>query len=141
MKARLLGTLRPAPAAEVAAAPSRGGRRRAVAPRPSSPVLEEELDEGDDSLSDSDFQSTIGAWRGMQSCLVGQGARGPEGKSALRVSMTIRPDGAVSHSKVVDASNAFAENMAPCVERQARRLRFPAFTAGTEVTKVAKFIF
>ena len=58
---------------------------------------------------------------------------------AVRVSFKIAADGAVMRSKVV-APGAFARLIAPCVERRARHVRFPAFTGDEAVTREAKFL-
>jgi hypothetical protein len=102
------------------------------------PVDEEPVDLG---LTDYDFQSTVGSWDGVKGCLATESERGEDRRrGALQVSFTIRADGAVLESKVIGASNEEAEELVPCVERKAKRIRFPAF-AGTDVTRTAKFVF
>ncbi len=96
---------------------------------------------GPPQLSDGAFQSVVNDWGGMKRCLESTSRLGsPSG--ALQVAFTIRGDGQVVKSRVVDASNEVARSIAPCVERNARRLKFPAFAAASEETeKTAKFVF
>lgn len=103
------------------------------------PWAEEEDDDG--VLTDSMFQDTIEDWRGMRSCVAQATLRANERSGALQVSFRIRGDGEVAACKVIDTSNAIAQAVAPCVERRARRIRFPAFGGEEDVTKVAKFVF
>ncbi len=44
-------------------------------------------------------------------------------------------------TKVYDFSNEMAKSLADCVEREAKRVKFPAFTAAEPVVKEAKFVF
>lgn len=143
LAAALLGTNRPEPEPEAAApAPpaERRRRRRASAARSEAEeVLEEDTRPG--ALSDGAFQSAITDWSGMKRCLAGTARLGPT-SGALQVRFTIRGDGQVVKSRVVEASNEAAKAIAPCVVRRARRLRFPAFAAASnEVEKTAKFVF
>lgn len=141
MKAILLGERKKVEEVEAPPAEERPVQRVAKR-RPAAPLEDEPQAGGyEPNLSDSEFQAAIGTWRGVQSCLATNAARSDDASGALRLSFTIRADGAVVHSKVVDASNTIAEILAPCVERQAKRLRFPAFAEAGEVTKVAKFVF
>lgn len=91
-------------------------------------------------LSDFEFQDAIQAWSGMRRCIAEATTRSDERSGALRVSFRIGGDGAVRACKVVDTSNAVAAAIAPCVERNARRIQFPAY-GGDEMTKEAKFVF
>lgn len=94
-------------------------------------------------LSDSAFYSTIERWRGVKSCLTTGAVRADDGepKGALRISLKINKAGEVTDSRVSEPSNEIARLIAPCVERSARQLRFPAFDGEETVTKVAKFVF
>jgi outer membrane biosynthesis protein TonB len=59
----------------------------------------------------------------------------------VRVAFTIATDGTVQEAQVVEASNAAARALAPCVERAALRVRFPSFPGPNTVEKTAKFVF
>lgn len=105
------------------------------------PDPEPQAEEVDLSLTDYDFQSTVGSWGGVKRCLATSSVRGDQPMSgALQVSFKISSDGEVIESKVTDVSNEDARTLASCVERKARRIRFPAF-AGNDITKTAKFVF
>ncbi|MEM7675451.1 MAG: AgmX/PglI C-terminal domain-containing protein [Myxococcota bacterium] len=91
-------------------------------------------------LSDAAFQDAVNSWRGMRTCLARSTLRGTDRNGAMKVAFKIRNDGSVSNCEVVETSNSVAETIAPCVERSARRIRFPAFN-GDEVEKQAKFVF
>lgn len=95
---------------------------------------------GGGGLSDGEFQSTVNGWRGIQGCIAMNAGHYEDRSGALRISFEIAADGSVAGSKVVDTSNAVAQAIAPCVEKKARRLRFPSFS-GDQTTKVAKFVF
>ena len=97
--------------------------------------------EGPTSLSDYDFQSTVGNWSGVKSCIATSSQRGEEVNGALAVAFTVGADGTVVESKVVETSNEHAETIAPCVEKKARHIRFPTFAGTEQVTKTAKFVF
>ena len=119
--------------------PRRRRRRRVVTEEP-----EPEEPEGPGSLSDGKFQAVIADWVGMKRCLARNANRFRRGgaSGALKLSLTIRGDGTVTKSEVVDASNSIARALAPCVERGAKRLRFPSFAGISEhVEKTAKFVF
>ena len=153
LRAQLLGLNRPKPAPEgegadqvepeqAAKATEASARRRAprrsadstVRPLPLTP----EAPSG--GLSDGEFQAAVGSWRGVQSCLVENAGHVQERSGAMQVSFQIDAAGAVSDWKVLDTTTQVAQLIAPCVERKARRIRFPA-TPGAETTKVAKFVF
>lgn len=141
LAAALLGTNRKAPEPDPAPTPKvrRRRRARAAAQAETEEVLDEPAEPG--SLSDGAFQSAITDWSGMKRCLAGSARLGPA-TGALQVRFTIRGDGQVVKSAVVDASNDTARAIAPCVVRRARRIRFPAFAAASdEVEKTAKFVF
>ena len=92
-------------------------------------------------LSDSDFQNTIGQWKGLSRCLA-QGTRRMHDRSgALELAFSIKPDGSVAKCDVIRAGSRAAQAIAACVARKARRMRFPSFS-GSEVTeRTAKFVF
>lgn len=94
------------------------------------------------ALSDGAFQSAITDWSGMKRCLASSAGRLDSSSGALRVKFVIRGDGQVVKSRVVETSNDVARAIAPCVEKRARRIRFPAFAqAADTVEKTAKFVF
>lgn len=99
-------------------------------------------------LSDAEFYSTMERWRGVKSCLASGTSRNDElrgeANGALRISLEINGQGEVLASRVFDPSNDVARSIAPCVERSAKQLKFPAFEAeasAAPVKKVAKFVF
>lgn len=111
--------------------------RRRLDPEP-----EEEIEGVALSLTDYDFQATVGSWGGVKRCLATSSVRGEEPMSgALQVSFKISSDGGVLESKVTEVSNEDARSLVPCVERKARRIRFPAFAGNEAITKTAKFVF
>lgn len=139
MAAALLGTDRKEAPAETPRPRRANRRRRTPNPDYEDETLEEDTEPG--SLSDGAFQSVITDWAGMKRCLAGKARLGPS-SGALQVRFVIRGDGQVVKSDVVGATNAAAKAIAPCVERRARRIRFPAFAAATdEIEKTAKFVF
>lgn len=121
----------------------------AAAPRPTrrrarrvdyADTFEEEDDLEVGVLTDGAFQDAIQSWSGMRRCIAEATTRGNRSNGALRVAFRIRGDGAVASSKVIDTSNAMAQAIAPCVERSARRIQFPAY-GGDTIKKEAKFVF
>ena len=93
-------------------------------------------------LSDAQFESVVGDWRGVKSCVATNRPRGGEVQNgALSVQFTIAGNGAVEAARVEEASGAFAQALAPCVERKAMRLSFPDFGGKEAVTRSAKFVF
>lgn len=140
LRAALTGGRRAAPPAETEEIPRAERRRRRRAT--STPLEEEEAASGPAGLSDGAFQSAVTDWSGMKRCLASAAGRLPTQSGALRVRFTIRGDGRVVRSEVVDTTNEVAEAIAPCVERRARQIRFPSFAAaGDEIEKTAKFVF
>ncbi len=148
LKAALLGLNKhAAPAAEADPDARPAVRSRARGRRAKKTTAEEagsvmgfpEIPERPD-LSDYQFQEAVNSWRGMRNCLARSTLRGTDRSGAMRVAFHIRGDGSVSKSEVVETSNTVAATIAPCVERAARRIRFPAF-GGQEVEKLAKFVF
>lgn len=137
MKNALLGVKEPEEAAKEP--PKRVVHRRAR-PLESEEVASEEVDS---SLSDFQFQSAVGNWRGVKACLSAkaQQAKADDPTGALKVSFTISDHGDVVSTKVYDFSNEMAKSLADCVEREAKRVKFPAFTAAEPVVKEAKFVF
>jgi hypothetical protein len=119
-------------------------RRRAVA-EDTAQSGEDENNDGFNrpqiGLSDADFHSTIERWRGMKSCLNTHKGRVDESRGALRISMKIMSSGEVAESNVFDESNEIAKLIAPCVEKQARQLKFPSFEGEPFAMKEAKFVF
>jgi hypothetical protein len=115
-------------------------RRRA---RPTETIEEAQPEEEvDTELTDYEFQSTVGSWSGVKSCIATKSQRGEEKLTgAIQLAFTIQGDGNVVESKVVDVSNEDAATLAPCVEKQAKHIRFPAFASNEPVTKTAKFVF
>jgi hypothetical protein len=114
-------------------------------PRRIHRIVEEEeevVDEGPKILTDGAFQATIGNWRGVKSCVAeAEAARKEDVTGALRVAFMISSEGEVLDTKVYDASSDSSRAITPCVERQAKLVRFPAFSAAESVTKEAKFVF
>lgn len=138
MKNALLGIKAPEEE-EPKAAPKRVVHRRAR-PLESEEIATEEVDS---SLSDFQFQSAVGNWRGVKACLSAkaQQAKPDDPTGALKVAFTISDHGDVVSTKVYDFSNEMAKSLADCVEREAKRVKFPAFTAAEPVVKEAKFVF
>jgi len=123
-------------------AKSRRQRRRAPdAGRPDEPAgVVPPMPVG--GLSDAEFNSALSDWRGVRSCLATEQVRGTATRNgAIRVAFTIADDGSVTEARVVEASNAFARALGPCVERAALRVEFPSFEGPPSVEKVAKFVF
>lgn len=117
--------------------------RRAAKPAIVEEVVELALDEAEDELlpwllSDASFNATIDDWTGVRTCVATQRANTG---GAFSVELSIEPTGAVKDAKVVDASNATANAVAPCVAAKARRLGFPAYASNETTTRVAKFVF
>lgn len=121
------------PSAEAKSRPRRRASR-AAAPEPAP------IDDTPIGLSDGEFQDAVGGWRGIQGCIAENAGYMESRNGAMRVSFQIAADGSVSDCTVLDTSNAVAAAIAPCVQKKARRIRFPTF-AGDEATKVAKFVF
>jgi hypothetical protein len=92
-------------------------------------------------LSDAQFQSALGNWRGVKTCLAQQATPQQDTSGALKIKFTISGQGAVVTSQVYDFSNDSARNLADCLEREARRVKFPTFTSAEAITKEAKFVF
>lgn len=135
MKNALLGLDKPAE--EPKAAPKRARR---VIQRVAQE--EEATEEVDTSLSDYQFQSAVGNWRGVKACLAQKAQQQKDDPTgALKVSFTISDHGEVVATKVYDFSNDLAKSLGDCVEREAKRVKFPAFTAAEPVVKEAKFVF
>ena len=140
MAAALLGTKDPAPEAapEPEPAPVQRRRRKVV----------DDFDYGDEDLSpieetglsDSKFYRVVGSWRGMKRCLATTAVRG-ERQGAIKIKFEIAKDGSVTDSQIEDASNETAREISDCVNRQARKIRFPAFAGMDSVEKQAKFVF
>lgn len=143
LEAALLGTDR-APEEANAEEAARPAPRRRRAVRRAAPVESEPLEKeaAPGQMSDGAFQSVVTDWRGVRSCLASEAGRLAPGSGAIRVSFTIRGDGQVVKSKVVEASNDVARAISPCVEQRARRIRFSAFAGATDqIEKTAKFVF
>lgn len=143
LRAQLLG-LNKQPAAdqdqaepEQRPAPRRRARRQVpqaeLRPLPMEP-------ETSGTLSDGEFQAAVGSWRGVQSCLAQNAGHLESRNGAMQVSFQIAGDGSVADCKVVGTTTEVAQLIAPCVEKKARRIRFPSYP-GSESTKVAKFVF
>jgi hypothetical protein len=158
MKAKLLGQKTPAEleaeaiaraaaeaqaaeeAARLAAAETRAPSRRR--PKPSTDEDEEpELPTGPTTLSDAQFSSVVGGWRGVAHCLATTTIRGQERNGALSLGFTVSRDGLVKEVRVLSTSNDVAAQIAPCVSRGASKLKFPSFTAEDPAEKEAKFVF
>jgi hypothetical protein len=137
MKNALLGIKEPE---EEPKAPAKRVVHRRARPLESEEIASEEVDS---SLSDFQFQSAVGNWRGVKACLSAkaQVAKADDPTGALKVSFTISDHGDVVSTKVYDFSNEMAKSLADCVEREAKRVKFPAFTAAEPVVKEAKFVF
>lgn len=121
-------------------ATQRRPRRRAARAQPAGDDALAAMAVGGGGLSDSEFQGTVNGWRGIQGCIAQNAGHYDDRSGALQLSFEIAADGSVADCRVLDTSNAVAQAIAPCVERKARRLRFPTF-AGDQTTKVAKFVF
>jgi hypothetical protein len=121
----------------------RAARRRparASEPEPQDDPLEEEVNEP--GLSDSTFYATMDRWRGVKSCLAAESKREEEAKGAFKLSLKVTDQGEVIDSRVLEPSNEIAKQIAPCVERSARAIRFPPFEWDQRyVVKQAKFVF
>jgi hypothetical protein len=92
-------------------------------------------------LSDADFHATMEKWRGVKGCLGTHKSRVEDSNGALRIAMKITGAGEVVECHVFDESNDVARQIAPCVEKQAKLLRFPSFVGDEAVVKEAKFVF
>jgi hypothetical protein len=115
-------------------------RRGARRPAPPQDELRPEPQGAMGGLSDGEFQAAVNGWRGIQSCLVENAGHMESRNGAMQVSFQIAGDGSVAECKVVGTTTEVAQLIAPCVEKKARRIRFPAYP-GSETTKVAKFVF
>lgn len=142
LKETLLGLNKPpAPqepvVATIAASPAKKVKKKAV--------VEEAQDEPEPAasggLSDFEFQSAVGGWKGVRACLDESSALFDDPTGALQIAFTIKEDGSVAGLKVVDASTPVAQKIAPCVEKRAKRIKFPAFAGSEEITRTAKFVF
>ncbi len=145
--ARELAALGAGPAAKpeqptvASVAPAKRKVRRPLAPVEDTTASSEEYQDPT-KLSDAQFQNAIGNWRGLKACIAQASAqRDEETSGALKIAFTISGQGDVVTSKVYDFSNDHARAMANCIEREARRVKFPAFTAEESITKEAKFVF
>lgn len=127
-----------APAAAAAAAPAKRKVRRMDF---SSEPETADVPEDPAMLSDAQFQSALGNWRGVKTCLAQQATPQQDTSGALKIKFTISGQGAVVTSQVYDFSNDSARNLADCLEREARRVKFPTFTSAEAITKEAKFVF
>lgn len=149
LRAALLGMRPPeeeedasAKAPKAAPPAERRSARRTASASAEREAAEPGPEDAQPGLSDGAFQSVITDWTGMKRCLATNAARLPTSSGALRVAFTIRGDGQVVESRVVETSNDVARLIAPCVEQRAKRIRFPAFAeAQDEVEKTAKFVF
>lgn len=94
-----------------------------------------------DGISDAEFHGAIERWRGVKSCLGEHKGRATGSRGALRLAMTITGSGDVVDSKVYDEGNEVARLIAPCVEKQARQIKFPSHESGKPVVREAKFVF
>jgi hypothetical protein len=141
MRDQLLGLNKPQPAAQPVADAdkSKPRPRRVFVADPAEDAPVEEVPSG--PLSDGAFQSAIHAWRGLKACLTAQTTPPTDPSGAIKVAFTVAQSGEVVKSQVVECSNDTARTIAPCVEREARRIRFPAFAADEPITKEAKFVF
>lgn len=127
-----------APAAAAAPAPAkRKVRRMEFTAEPETA----DVPEDPAMLSDAQFQSALGNWRGVKTCLAQQTNPQQDTSGALKIKFTISGQGAVVTSQVYDFSNDSARNLADCLEREARRVKFPTFTSAEAITKEAKFVF
>lgn len=137
MRDALLGLNKPKQEEE-RVAPKRARRARPqIIEDVSAPAVEEEFPT---ELSDRAFQSAIGNWRGVKSCLVAQQAQNKEVEGSIRVSFVISGSGDVLEAKAFDESNASVKEISECVERQAKMVKFRPFS-GEDVAKEAKFVF
>ena len=152
----LLGRNRKKPVSVVRSGPRPQRQRPArTRPRPVDRRPADEPDEPEESveedvpveeeipgtLSDSRFHAVVHSWRGVKNCLKTTAIRGELKNGAVSVAFTIRPDGTVKTSKIQSTSNDTARQVAPCIRRQAAKIRFPAFSGGDPVNKEAKFVF
>jgi hypothetical protein len=126
-----------APDAAAAAPAKRKVRRMEFSAEPETA----EVPEDPAMLSDAQFQSALGNWRGVKTCLAQQATPQQDTSGALKIKFTISGQGAVVTSQVYDFSNDSARNLADCLEREARRVKFPTFTSAEAITKEAKFVF
>ena len=141
LKDTLLGlNKKPEPVVEQQPAPRQHRRRVHRAIEEVEDLNDQPQDPTD--LSDYDFQSTVGNWSGVKSCLATNTKRGEAKISgAIEVAFTISGEGNVVESKVVGFSNDDAATLVPCVEKKARHIRFPTFAKNEPITKTAKFVF
>ena len=93
------------------------------------------------TLSDSRFHAVVHNWRGVKNCLKTTAIRGEMRNGAVSVEFSIRPDGTVKTCKIRNTSNDTARQVAPCIRRQAMKIRFPAFSGAEPIDKEAKFVF
>lgn len=130
---------------EVAAAAPAPAKRKVR--RPLRPVEDsgssEEAYQDPTKLSDAQFQNAIGNWRGVKACIAKAtvASREASGSGAVKIAFTISGQGEVVTSKVYEFSNDYARTMGDCLEREAKRVKFPSFTAEASITKEAKFVF
>lgn len=135
VKNALLGLNQAPEPAPVEAVPTQVKRRRPKY----EPVPEEEP--GPKKLSEGAFYSALDAWGGVKRCLAKNPTVRKDGTSALRVRFVVNKDGSVAESQIVEKSNEHAEAIAPCVENEAKRLRFPDFEEEESGKRDAKFVF
>ena len=137
MMKTLLGLNQPAEAPvqpEVVARPS--GRR----PRPKY-TPPEEVEEEPRGLSEHAFYAALDTWGGVKRCIAKTPNVRKDGSSAISVRFVVNQDGSVAESKILEKSNKHAEAIAPCVEVEAKRVRFPEFEEPKPAQKDAKFVF
>ncbi len=135
----LLGLNKPAPEPEVETPQPTKARKTKRRPTPKA-IDDDFVPPPVGGLSDYDFQAAIGNWSGMRRCLAEKNNRDENPNGAIQLKLKINNDGSVAESTVLDSSTAVAKAIAPCVQRRARRIRFPSFEGKAE-TKTAKFVF
>jgi hypothetical protein len=135
MKAALLGlNQQPELAPEPQPEPVRRRRQVYVDNEPEEPAVPP-------TLTDQGFYSALDRWGGVKRCLARNPTIKARGKAAISVRFVVDKEGSVLESEIIAKNTDEAEQIAPCVERESRRVRFPEFTEDKPVTKDAKFVF
>lgn len=101
----------------------------------------EEIEEGPKGLSEHAFYAALDTWGGVKRCIAKTPNVRKDGSSAISVRFVVNQDGSVAESRILEKSNKHAEAIAPCVEIEAKRVRFPGFEEPKPAQKDAKFVF
>jgi hypothetical protein len=92
-------------------------------------------------LSEAEFHTALVRWDGVKTCLLNHKKRNSDATGSLRLRLKIAGSGQVEECRVFHRNNELEKVIAPCVQQEAKTIKFPPFPGTGSIVRNAVFLF